>query len=166
MQKPRHNLGFAPKRSPYGFVLARIRVQNQCYGFVPTHVVSKINCRDRRAQSFRLQMCILANLKQRIVTQSSLLRLLRTQRVQKIVITMSNVGRDVAGTSTGNDAADPPAERAEGEAAPSANERAGRGLGWNTAELLSLCSSGLTADRDSVRGAGIKKGGERAQAAS
>jgi hypothetical protein len=76
---------------------------------------------------------------------------------------MSNVGRGVAGTSADNAAADPPAGRAEGEAAPSANERAGRGLGWNTAELLALYSSGLTVDRDSVRGASTKKA-ERAQA--
>jgi hypothetical protein len=70
---------------------------------------------------------------------------------------MSNVGQDVAGTSADNAAADPPAERAECGTAPSANERAGRGLGWSTAELLALCSSGLTVDRDSVRGAGKKK---------
>jgi hypothetical protein len=71
----------------------------------------------------------------------------------------------VAGTSADNAAADSPAERAEGEAAPSANESAGRGLGWNTAELLAICSSGLTVDRDSVRGADMKKA-ERAQATS
>jgi hypothetical protein len=65
------------------------------------------------------------------------------------------VGRDVAGTSADNAAADPPAERAEDEAAPSANERAGRGLGCNTAELLALCSSDLTIDRDSVRSTGV-----------
>jgi hypothetical protein len=35
MQKLSHNLGFAQETSPYGFVLTRIRVQNQCYGFVP-----------------------------------------------------------------------------------------------------------------------------------
>jgi hypothetical protein len=75
---------------------------------------------------------------------------------------MSNVGRDVAGTSEDNAAADPPGERAEGEAAPSANERAGRGLSWSTAELLALCSSGLTVDRDIVSGAGMKKA-ERAR---
>jgi hypothetical protein len=70
---------------------------------------------------------------------------------------MSNEGRDVAGTSADNAAADPPAERAEGEAAPSADGRAGRELRWNTAELLALCSSGLTVDRDSVHGAGMTK---------
>jgi hypothetical protein len=43
-----------------------------------THVASYIHCHDRRAQSFRLQMCILAKLKQRIATQSSLIRLSRT----------------------------------------------------------------------------------------
>jgi hypothetical protein len=75
---------------------------------------------------------------------------------------MSNEGRDVAGTSADNAAADPPAEHAAGEAASSANERAGRGLGWNTAEPLALCSSGLTVDRDSVCGAGMKKA-ERAR---
>jgi hypothetical protein len=75
---------------------------------------------------------------------------------------VSNVGRDVAGTSADNAAADPPAERTEGEAAPSANERAGRGLGWNTADLLALCSSGLTVNRDSVRRACTKKA-ERAR---
>jgi hypothetical protein len=75
---------------------------------------------------------------------------------------MSMVGRDVAGTSSDNAAADPPAERAESEAAPSANDRAGRGLGWNAAELLTLCSSGLTVDLDSVRGAGMKEA-ERAR---
>jgi hypothetical protein len=113
-------------------------------------------------QSFRLQMCILAKLKQRKATQSSLIRRSRTQRVQQIVITMSNVSRGVAGTPADNAAAYPPAGRAESEAAPSANERAGRGLGWNTAELLALCSSGLTVDRDSVRGAGMKEA-ERAR---
>jgi hypothetical protein len=75
------------------------------------------------------------------------------------------LGRHVAGTSADNAAADSPAERAEGEAAPSANESAGRGLGCNTAELLAICSSGLTVDRDSVRGADMKKA-ERAQATS
>jgi hypothetical protein len=75
---------------------------------------------------------------------------------------MSNVGRGVAGTLADNVVADPPAGRAESEAAPSANERAERGLGWSTAELLALCSSGLTVDRDSVRGAGMKKA-ERAR---
>jgi hypothetical protein len=68
----------------------------------------------------------------------------------------------VAGTAADNAAADPPPGRAESEAAPSPNEKAGRGLGWNTAELLALCSSGLTVDRDSVRGAGMKKA-ERAR---
>jgi hypothetical protein len=68
----------------------------------------------------------------------------------------------VAGTSADKAAADPPAERAEGEAAPSANDRVGRGRGWNTADLLALCSSGLTVDRDSVRGACMKKA-ERAR---
>jgi hypothetical protein len=72
---------------------------------------------------------------------------------------MSNVGRGVARTPADNAAADPPAGRTESEAAPSANERAGRGLGWNTAEILALCSSGLTVDRDNVRGAGMKKAG-------
>jgi hypothetical protein len=72
------------------------------------------------------------------------------------------VGRYVAGTSADNAAADPPPERAESEAEPSGNERAGRGLGWNTAELLSLCSSGFTVDIDSVRGVGMKKA-ERAR---
>jgi hypothetical protein len=75
---------------------------------------------------------------------------------------MSNVGQDVAGTSADNAAADPRAERAEGEAAPSVNEKAERGLEWNTSELLALCSSGLTVDRDSVRGADMKKA-ERAR---
>jgi hypothetical protein len=75
---------------------------------------------------------------------------------------MSNVGRGVAGTPADNAAADPPAGCAESEEAPSANERAGRGLGWNTAELLALCSSGLNVDRDSTRGAGMKKA-ERAR---
>jgi hypothetical protein len=75
---------------------------------------------------------------------------------------MSNVGRGVAGTPADNAAADPPAGRAESEATPSANERAGRGLGWNTAELLALCSSGLTVNRDGVCGAGMKKA-ERAR---
>jgi hypothetical protein len=70
---------------------------------------------------------------------------------------MSGVGRGVVGTPADNFAADPPAGRVEGEAAPSVNERAGRGLGWNTAELLALCSSGFTVDRDRVRGAGMKK---------
>jgi hypothetical protein len=60
---------------------------------------------------------------------------------------MSNVGRGVAGKPADNAAADPPEGRGESEAAPSANERAARGLGWNTAELLALCSSGLTVDR-------------------
>jgi hypothetical protein len=114
------------------------------------------------AQSFHLQMCIFAKSKQRTATQSSLIRRSRTQRVQQIVITISNVSRGVAGTPADDAAADLPAGRAESEAAPSANERAGRGLGWNTAELLALCSSGLTVDRDSVRGAGMKKA-ERAR---
>jgi hypothetical protein len=70
---------------------------------------------------------------------------------------MSIVGRGVAGTPADNAAANPPEGRAESEAAPSANERAGHGLGWNTAELLALCSSGLTVDRNSVRGAGMNK---------
>jgi hypothetical protein len=70
---------------------------------------------------------------------------------------MSNVGRDVAGTSADNTAADPPAEHVESEAAPAANARPGRGLRWNTAELLALCSCCLTVDRDIVRGAGMKK---------
>jgi hypothetical protein len=68
----------------------------------------------------------------------------------------------VAGTPADIAAAEPPAGRAEGEAAPSANERAGRGLGWSTVEILALCSSGLTVDRDSVRGAGMKRA-ERAR---
>jgi hypothetical protein len=42
---------------------------------------------------------------------------------------MSNEGQDVAGTSAENAAADPPAERSEGWAAPSANDKAGSGLG-------------------------------------
>jgi hypothetical protein len=75
---------------------------------------------------------------------------------------MSNVDRGVAGAPADNAAADPPAGRNESEATPSANERAGRGLGWNTAELLALCSSSLTVDRDSIRGAGMKKA-ERAR---
>jgi hypothetical protein len=75
---------------------------------------------------------------------------------------MSNVGRGVAGTPADNASADSPAGRGESEAAPSADERAGRGLGWNTAELRALCSSGLTVDRDSARGAGMKKA-ERAR---
>jgi hypothetical protein len=87
-------------------------------------------------------MRILAKLKQGTATQSLLIRRSRTQRVQQIVITISNEGRGVAGTPADNAAADPPAGRAESEAAPSASERAGRGLGWNTAELLALCSSG------------------------
>jgi hypothetical protein len=107
-------------------------------------------------------MCILAKLKQRTTPKSSLIRRSRTQRVQQIVITMSNVGRGVAGTPADNAAADPPAGRGESEAMPSANERAGRGLGWNTAELLDLCSSGLTFNRDSECGAGMKKA-ERAR---
>jgi hypothetical protein len=78
---------------------------------------------------------------------------------------MSTVGRGVAETPADNAAADPPAGRAESEAAPSANERAGRGLGCNTAELVTLCSSGLAVERDSVRGAGMKKV-KRAQAIS
>jgi hypothetical protein len=78
---------------------------------------------------------------------------------------MSNVGQDMADTSADKAAADPPAERADGEAAPSANDRAGSGLGLITAERLDLCSGGLTADWDSVRGAGMKKA-ERAQATS
>jgi hypothetical protein len=72
------------------------------------------------------------------------------------------VGRGVAGTPADNAAADSPAGRAESEATPSANERAGRGLGWNTAELLALCSSSLTVNRDSVCGADMKKA-ERAR---
>jgi hypothetical protein len=102
-------------------------------------------------------MCILAKLKHITATQLSLIQRSRTQRIQQIVITTPNVSRCVARTFADNAAADPPAGRAEGEAAPSANERAGRGLGWNTAEILSLCSSGLTVDRDSVCGAGMKK---------
>jgi hypothetical protein len=105
---------------------------------------------------------MLAKLKQRTATQSSLIRRSRTQRGQQIVITTSNVGRCVAGISADNAAADPPAGRAEGEAARSANGRAGRGLGWNTAEILALCSSDLNVDRDSVFGAGIKRA-ERAR---
>jgi hypothetical protein len=87
-------------------------------------------------------MCILAKFKQRTATQSSLIRRSRTQRVKQIVITISNVGRGVAGTPADNAAADSPAGRAESETESSANERDGRGLGWNTAELLALYSSG------------------------
>jgi hypothetical protein len=87
-------------------------------------------------------MCKLAKLKQSTAKQSSLIRRSRTQRIQQIVITISNVGRGVARTPADNAASDPPAGRAESEAAPSANERAGRGRGWNTVELLALCGSG------------------------
>jgi hypothetical protein len=65
-------------------------------------------------------MCILAKIMQRKATQSSLIRRSRTQRFQQIVITVTNAGQDVAGTSAYNLAADPPAVRAEGETAPSA----------------------------------------------
>jgi hypothetical protein len=75
---------------------------------------------------------------------------------------MFNVGRGVARKSADNAAADPPAGRAEGETAPSTNEKSGRGLGWSNAELLAFCSSSLTVDRDSVLGARMKKA-ERAR---
>jgi hypothetical protein len=49
------------------------------------------------------------------------------------------------------------AGRLENDAPVTGNERAGRGLGWNTDELLALCSSGLFVDRDNVRGSGMRK---------